>query len=41
MAVAAVAAYNERVKDLVLLAYAPTRLSDLGLAAYLGFDPAN
>jgi Fe-S-cluster containining protein len=35
MKVAAVAAYNERIKDLVLLAYAPTHLGDLGLATYL------
>ena len=35
MKVAAVAAYNERIKDLVLLAYAPAQLADLGLTAYL------
>ncbi|MEZ0312371.1 MAG: YkgJ family cysteine cluster protein [Myxococcota bacterium] len=35
MKVAAVAAYNERIKDLVLLAYAPERLDDLGLTRYL------
>lgn len=35
MQVAAVAAYNERIKDAVLLAYAPKRLSDLGIMSYL------
>lgn len=35
MAVAAVAAYNERVKDRVLLAYAPKELEDLGLMRFL------
>ena len=35
MAVAAVASYNERIKDLVLLAYAPKQLEDLGLLQYL------
>ena len=35
MKVAAVAAYNERIKDLVLLAYAPAQLADLGLTAHL------
>lgn len=35
MKVAAVAAYNERIKDLVLLAYAPTQLAELGLTAFL------
>lgn len=41
MAVAAVAAYNERVKDFVLLAFAPQRLADLGLSTYLKTDPSN
>lgn len=35
MQVAAVAAYNERIKDAILLAYAPKRLETLGLMAYL------
>lgn len=35
MQVAAVAAYNERIKDAVLLAYAPKRLFDLGIMSYL------
>ena len=35
MAVAAVAAYNERVKDQVLLAYAQERLEALGLMRFL------
>ena len=35
MALAAVASYNERIKDLVLLAYAPERLAALGLSNYL------
>ena len=35
MKVAAVAAYNERIKDLVLLAYAPERLAELGLTRHL------
>lgn len=35
MKLAAVAAYNERIKDLVLLAYAPRQLEDLGLTRYL------
>lgn len=35
MACAAVTAYNERIKDLVLLEYAPERLAALGLTAYL------
>jgi Fe-S-cluster containining protein len=35
MKVAAVAAYNERIKDLVLLAYAPERLAELGLARFI------
>lgn len=35
MKVAAVAAYNERIKDLVLLAYAPKQLEELGLTQYL------
>lgn len=35
MKVAAVAAYNERIKDLVLLAYAPRQLENLGLTQYL------
>ncbi len=41
MVVAAVAAYNERVKDYVLLAYARERLAGLGLTTYLHLDPAN
>jgi Fe-S-cluster containining protein len=32
---AAVASYNERIKDAVLLAYAPARLRDLGLMQHL------
>ena len=35
MAVEAVASYNERIKDLVLLAYAPERLRDLGLMRFV------
>lgn len=35
MRVAAVAAYNERIKDAILLAYAPKRLEKLGLMSYL------
>lgn len=35
MQVAAVATYNERIKDLILLEYAPERLADLGLLQYL------
>lgn len=35
MRLAAVASYNERIKDAVLLAYAPDRLHALGLMAYL------
>jgi Fe-S-cluster containining protein len=35
MAVAAVAAYNERIKDLVLIEYAPARLEALGLLRWL------
>ncbi len=35
MAVAAVAAYNERIKDAVLLAYVPERLRGLGLLDFL------
>jgi Fe-S-cluster containining protein len=38
MAVAAVASYNERIKDLVLLEYAPERLAELGLTRHLGDD---
>ena len=38
MAVAAVVAYNERVKDLVLLAFARPRLADLGLLKHLRTD---
>jgi Fe-S-cluster containining protein len=38
MAVAAVTAYNERIKDLVLLAYAPRRLTALGLMEWLWVD---
>ncbi|MBC7794298.1 MAG: YkgJ family cysteine cluster protein [Clostridia bacterium] len=36
MKVAAVATYNERIKDLVLLAYAPRQLSELGLMRFIG-----
>jgi Fe-S-cluster containining protein len=32
---AAVAAYNERIKDMILLAYAPKRLFNLGIMPYL------
>jgi len=39
MAIAAVASYNERIKDLVLLAYAPEQLADLGLMKYLSLHP--
>ena len=35
MALEAVASYNERIKDLVLLEYAPQRLEDMGLTHYL------
>ena len=35
MAAAAVASYNERIKDLVLLAYAPRQLEDLGLLQFI------
>jgi Fe-S-cluster containining protein len=35
MKLAAVAAYNERIKDLVLLAYAPGQLESLGLRRFL------
>ena len=35
MSVAVVASYNERIKDLVLLAYAPTELERLGLLRYV------
>ena len=35
MTVAVAASYNERIKDLVLLEYAPARLEALGLMAYL------
>lgn len=35
MAVGAVAAYNERIKDRVLLSYAPERLEHLGLLKFL------
>ncbi|MEO1170625.1 MAG: YkgJ family cysteine cluster protein [Myxococcota bacterium] len=35
MAAGAVAAYNERVKDRILLAYAPKRLAELGLLKFL------
>ena len=35
MALEAVASYNERIKDLILLEYAPQRLGDLGLLSYL------
>jgi Fe-S-cluster containining protein len=39
MAAAAVASYNERVKDLILLAYAPARLGELGLLQLLASPP--
>jgi Fe-S-cluster containining protein len=39
MQVAAVAAYNERIKDAVLLAYAPKRLSEIGIMPYLRSIP--
>lgn len=39
MAIAAVSSYNERIKDMILLAYAPRQLSDLGLAQYLSTPP--
>lgn len=35
MAVDAVVSYNERIKDLVLLAYAPERLAELGLLQHI------
>lgn len=35
MQLAAIASYNERIKDAVLLAYAPQRLHAMGLTAYL------
>jgi Fe-S-cluster containining protein len=35
MAQAAVAAYNERISDAILLAYVPEQLADLGLLAHL------
>lgn len=35
MQIAAVEAYNERIKDAVLLAYAPKRLSELGIMSYM------
>ena len=35
MTIAAVASYNERIKDFVILAYARERLVDLGLARHL------
>jgi hypothetical protein len=38
MAVAAVASYNERIKDAVLLAYKPNVLKDLGLLDFLSSD---
>ena len=38
MALSAVANYNERIKDLVLLEYAPERLESLGLMKYLKQD---
>lgn len=40
MALAAVASYNERIKDLVLLEYAPKRLEELGLLRFLTPSPA-
>ena len=36
---AAVCSYNERIKDAVLLAYAPQRLAELGLTRFLADDP--
>ena len=35
MALEAVASYNERIKDLILLEYAPQRLEEMGLIRYL------
>lgn len=35
MAIAAVASYNERIKDMILLEYAPRQLADMGLVQYL------
>ena len=35
MALSAVAGYNQRIIDLVLLEYAPNRLNNLGLLRYL------
>lgn len=35
---ASIAAYNERIKDAILLAYAPTRLHALGVAAFLNLE---
>lgn len=41
MATAAVAAYNERVKDQVLLSYARERLHELGVTRFLAVPPRN
>jgi len=41
MAWAAVAAYNERIKDLVLLEYAPGKLEDLDLTRFLSRSEPN
>ncbi|MCK5688788.1 YkgJ family cysteine cluster protein [Myxococcota bacterium] len=38
MALAAVAAYNETIKDRILLAWAPKRLEDLGLSSFLNLE---
>lgn len=39
MVTAAVAAYNEQIRDQILLAYAPDRLENLGLLAWLARSP--
>ncbi len=41
MRVAAVACYNERIKDAILLEYAPKRLAELGLLRYLNLGENN
>jgi Fe-S-cluster containining protein len=41
MKAAAAAGYNERIKDLVLLAYAPERLERLGLTRFLAVPPTS
>ena len=38
MRLAAVACYNERIKDAVLLEYAPKKLAELGLLSYLNLE---